>query len=78
MLKVEMRTTINLDDDILDVARTVARAEQRALGAVVSELVRRGIASQQLEITEEHSFPYFVVPFSAPPITDEMVEHATQ
>jgi len=31
-----VRTTLNLDDDVLETTRAIARAERRALGAVVS------------------------------------------
>lgn len=39
-----MRTTLNLDDDVLQAARLVAQQDGRSLGAVVSELARRGLA----------------------------------
>lgn len=73
-----MRTTINLDDDVLETTRAIARAEQRALGAVVSDLVRRGLLPPQLRIEDEEGFPVFHVPQSAPPITDEMVRSALE
>ncbi|MFP4377182.1 MAG: hypothetical protein ACLFP4_09070 [Spirochaetales bacterium] len=38
-----MRTTINLDDDILDAARSLARQKGISLGEAVSELARRGL-----------------------------------
>jgi len=38
-----MRTTLSLDDDILEAARTYARARDLAIGKAVSELVRRGL-----------------------------------
>lgn len=41
-----MRTTITLDDDILDAARNLARQEGISLGAAVSELARRGLRTR--------------------------------
>jgi hypothetical protein len=38
-----MRTTVNIDDDILLVVQDRARRERRSLGAVLSELARRGL-----------------------------------
>jgi hypothetical protein len=38
-----MRTTVNIDDDVLLVAQDRARRERRSLGAVLSELARRGL-----------------------------------
>jgi hypothetical protein len=37
-----MRTTLNLADDALIAAQTLARRQQMSLGEAVSELVRRG------------------------------------
>jgi hypothetical protein len=38
-----MRTTLNLDDDALLVAKRYARSERLSLGQAVSSLVRQGI-----------------------------------
>jgi ABC-type nitrate/sulfonate/bicarbonate transport system substrate-binding protein len=38
-----MRTTITLEQDVAEAAQAMARASGRRLGAVVSELVRRGL-----------------------------------
>jgi hypothetical protein len=38
-----MRTTLDLDQDILDTARALAAASNKAMGKVVSELARRGL-----------------------------------
>jgi hypothetical protein len=40
-----MRTTINVDDDVLRAVREVARLEGRTLGEVLSALARRSLAS---------------------------------
>lgn len=39
-----MRTTIQLDEDVLAAARALAEREGRTLGEVVSELARKGLA----------------------------------
>lgn len=38
-----MRTTLTLDDDVADAARELAQRTGKSLGAVVSELARRGL-----------------------------------
>ena len=38
-----MRITINLDDDVLLAARGLARRDGISVGAVISELARRGL-----------------------------------
>lgn len=71
-----MRTTIDLDPDVLEQARSIARIERRPLGRVVSDLARRGLARSQRTIDEEDGFPVFRVPGDAPAITDELVRIA--
>lgn len=39
-----MRTTLTLDDDILEAARTLSEKRGVSIGTVVSELARRGLA----------------------------------
>lgn len=73
-----MRTTINLDDDVLEVARAVARTERRPLGVVISDLMRRGLVPSMPRLEEEDGFPVFRVPPGSAPITDEMVQSALE
>ena len=40
-----MRTTLDIEDDILQAAKELAQREQRTLGQVLSELARRGLAA---------------------------------
>jgi len=71
-----MRTTLNLDDDVLAAARQLARYEQRALGSIVSDLIRRGLAPTPEPAGRTGGFPTFEIEADAPPITDEMVARA--
>jgi hypothetical protein len=73
-----MRTTLNLDEDVLETTRAIARAEGRALGAVISDLVRRGLVPAELRIDDEDGFPVFRVDQSVEPITNEMVRAALE
>jgi hypothetical protein len=73
-----MRTTVNLDDDVLETARAIARLEQRALGVVISDLVRRGLVPSQPRVDDEGGFPVFRVQRGSAPITDEMVQAALE
>src|SRR5262245_2977625 len=41
--RVSMRTTLDIDDDVLQAARELARAENKTAGQVLSELARRGL-----------------------------------
>jgi len=40
-----MRTTVNIDDDVLMAAKERARRERRSTGEVLSELARRGLTA---------------------------------
>lgn len=40
-----MRTTLDIDDDVLEAAKSLARQSDRTAGAVLSELARRALTS---------------------------------
>jgi hypothetical protein len=41
-----MRTTLDIDDDVLQAAKELAQREGRTAGLVISELARRGLAAR--------------------------------
>ena len=41
----QVRTTLQLDDDVLAAARVLARQRRTSLGAVISALARRGLVA---------------------------------
>jgi hypothetical protein len=66
-----MRTTLNLDEDILRIARQLAADQGTSLGKVVSDLARRGLSRNRLESRD--GLPAFSVSEAAPPFTGEDV-----
>ena len=72
-----MRTTLVIEDDVLEAARSLAEAEGKSVGEVISTLARRGLTPQSQETTEG-SFPVFTVSPGAKPITMEMVQRALE
>jgi hypothetical protein len=40
-----MRTTLDIDDDVLQAAKELARAEKKTAGQVLSELARKGLTT---------------------------------
>lgn len=40
-----MRTTLDIDDDVLRAAKELARRERKTTGAVISELTRRALTA---------------------------------
>lgn len=69
-----MRTTLEIDDDVITAARELADIEHRSLGSVVSDLVRRGLTPTKVD--SEGEVPVIRVPAGSPPITPEMVRRA--
>jgi hypothetical protein len=68
-----MRTTLFIEDDVLQVARGLAASEGKTVGQVISELARLGVALRSQELVDE-GFPVFAVEPGARPITLEMVQ----
>jgi hypothetical protein len=69
-----MRTTLDLDEDVVVAARELAAGERRSLGSVISELARRGLTPAAIEAVD--GLPEIRVPPGTPPITPEIVRRA--
>ncbi|HVL84636.1 MAG TPA: hypothetical protein VM367_10200 [Pseudonocardia sp.] len=69
-----MRTTLDLDEDVVEAARELAAGQRRSLGSVISELARRGLTPARVEV--DGDLPVIRVPVGTPPITPEMVRRA--
>jgi hypothetical protein len=72
-----MRTTLAIDDDVLEAARSLSEAAGKSLGEVISELARRGLAPRA-QAADEEGFPVFSVSRGARPITLEVVQKALE
>ena len=71
-----MRTTLNVDDDVLAGARALAGERRISVGAALSELARRSLRARP--VATERSVPGFTVDPDGPPITPEMVRAANE
>jgi hypothetical protein len=67
-----MRTTVDLDPEILSAARQIAADRSISLGKAISELARRGLETRVRTATRQ-GFPVFQVPRGARPLTLEDV-----
>jgi hypothetical protein len=67
-----MRTTLNLDDDILELAARQAKLRGVSLGRTVSDLARRGLAAPTPS-REQGGIVVFQLPADSPPVTTEAV-----
>jgi len=63
-----MRTTLTIDDDVLEAAARQARARGVSLGRTVSDLVRRGLAAPTPS-TDKDGVTVFRLPDDSPRVT---------
>ncbi len=76
-----MRTTLDIDDDVLATVKDLARSDGKTMGAVISELVRKALTTPSLTgLSEPHAsfdhddalFPRFPKR-GGTPVTNELV-----
>jgi hypothetical protein len=71
-----MRTTLDIDDDVVAAARELAACERRSLGSVISALARQGLTPARVDTETDDGLPVIRVPAGTSPITPEMVRRA--
>jgi Ribbon-helix-helix protein, copG family len=71
-----VRTTVDLDDDLLAGLRSLARAQGRSVSFVLSDLVRRALRPTPRLQEGAGGFPTFEPPAGAAPLTVEAVRAA--
>ena len=67
-----MRTTVDLEEDVLLAAKEIARQPGVSIGKVISELARQALARPGA-VTMRNGIPLFPVQPSAQVITPELV-----
>lgn len=70
-----MRTTLDVDDDVLAAAKAIASRDRISVGKALSILAREAL-SQPVASRSSGRVPVFDVAADAPAITDEMVRAA--
>jgi len=68
----EMRTTLTIDDDVLAVAKAIARQQGRSVGEIVSDLARRALHRPAPPATR-NGVPLLPMRDDAGPVTLEVV-----
>jgi len=71
-----MRTTLDVEADVLDAAKALAIARGVSVGAALSELARRGVAAR-IPLSARNGFPVFQVPVGTPGFGPDEVAAAT-
>lgn len=69
-----MRTTLDIDDDVLQAAKELARAEKKTAGKVISEIARRGLTLGFAEQQAEYRVGFRMLPRTGKVITSALVE----
>ena len=70
-----MRTTLTIDDDVMEVAKAIAQARRIRTGKALSELARRGWQAP-VGTRRVGGFTVFDVPTDAPPLDSETIRAA--
>ena len=68
-----MRTTLNLDDDVIETARAMASQKRQSLGEAVSELIRRAVQPAVKAPAKRNGIPLFPVTRGARRATPDIV-----
>ena len=58
-----MRTTLDIEEDVLFAAKALARREKKSAGKVISELARKGLAGDASPTAREPKAVYGFKPF---------------
>lgn len=78
-----MRTTLDIDDDVLQAAKELARVEKKTAGQVLSELARKGLTRPNAPSTgfgEQAGAPFvmkdgwYALPSRGGVVTNEMID----
>jgi hypothetical protein len=71
-----MRTTLEIDDDVMEAARKMARLKNRGIGRTISELARRGLMPDASPARElQFGIPVWKHGSGAIAVTSEMVRN---
>ena len=69
-----MRTTLDIDDDILEMAKSIARERNLSVGAVLSEFARRGLQRATALRREREGSPVFDISDDGTPLAFDRVK----
>jgi hypothetical protein len=69
-----MRTTVDLDEDILRTAKQLARESEQSLGRVLSDLARRGLTPAPRKYKMRNGVALLMPKPGAKPVTPEHVK----
>ena len=72
-----MRTTLNIDDDVLQTAKELARRERKTVSQCVSELMREALGQRAIDATQRGTgrdlYGFQPIRAGGKVVTDELV-----
>jgi len=68
-----MRTTLLIDDDVLNAAKEMAQIEKKTVGEVISSLARHALSPSGTTAKTRNGVPLLKVRKGAPRVTSELV-----
>jgi hypothetical protein len=69
-----VRTTVDLDEDVLRVAKHLAQEQEQSLGRVLSGLIRRGLQPGSKVVARPGAIPILPRRPGAQPVTAQIVK----
>ena len=54
-----MRTTVDIDDDVFQAAKNIAKTQSHTLGQVISALARQSLGKEQSALSIRNGVPLF-------------------
>jgi hypothetical protein len=69
--RLDMRTTLSIDDDILAAAKHLAERQNKSIGDVISSLARQGLARPRQAKAQRNGIP--LLRGGTTPVTMELV-----
>ena len=69
-----MRTTLDIDDDVLEAAKELGRAQKKTAGQVISGLARRALTEPSDRTDLVLKDGWYVLPHRGGVVTSELVE----
>jgi hypothetical protein len=69
-----MRTTVDLDEDVLRAAKDLAEERSQSLGRVLSDLARRGLQPRKAKGSTRNGVPLLPRLPGAKPVTSQAVK----
>jgi hypothetical protein len=73
-----MRVTLEIDDDVLQKARDLARLKKQSPDHAISDLIRRGLSRETPKVEVRNGIPVWVHNRTPVPISEDLVRNLAE